>query len=100
MLKGEDNLSDISFTTSEGKFLEIHQGIPPRPFIGLSEEAEGEILAFMDTWFDSGISEGVRHYKEGARVMSGSQPGILTAPIGNQFRVAGAGFGGRYGPRV
>jgi len=97
-------VQDWSFTPESGprtgEYIELFGKLTPRPFIGLSEEAENEILAYMDGWFEFGISEGVRHYEEGARVMSGSAPGILTAPIGKQYRVAGAGFGGRFGPKV
>lgn len=31
------------------------QNLPPRPFIGLSEEAEGKILDLFDIWFSNGL---------------------------------------------
>ena len=49
------------------------QNLPPRPFIGLSAEAEGKILEAFDIWFSSGLaktsqsyfvsSAGVLHYR-------------------------------------
>lgn len=31
-------------------------GAPPRPFIGISEEAQDQIIAVFDAWFEGGVS--------------------------------------------
>lgn len=30
-------------------------GMPPRPFVGISEKAEAEIIAVFDAWFEGGV---------------------------------------------
>lgn len=51
---GEDN---VLLRTSEGG-----QNLPPRPFIGLSAEAEGKILELFDIWFSNGLAEATSSY--------------------------------------
>lgn len=38
------------------------QNIPPRPFIGLSAEAEGKILELFDIWFSNGLAEASKSF--------------------------------------
>jgi len=100
MLQGEGNPSDLSFTDRHGEFVELFQGIPPRPFIGLSGEAESEILAMLDTWVASGMTMAEEDFRMGSRIMSGSQTGTIVGTKGKQYMVAGKGFGGRFGPKI
>jgi len=87
------------------------QGIPPRPFIGLSEDAEDEIIAIFDRWMDFGIDFVEKEYRTrggGFRIgdtyiSKNYQVGTLTGALPGaggklQFRVSGKGFGGRFGP--
>jgi phage gpG-like protein len=39
------------------------QNIPPRPYIGLSAEAEAEILDAFDIWFSQGIEKAAKEFK-------------------------------------
>lgn len=39
-----------------------NQNIPPRPFIGLSDEAERRILELFDIWFSAGIDQATKNF--------------------------------------
>ena len=42
----------LKFATTEGR----GQATPARPFIGLSQEAEGQIVGVFDAWYDEGVN--------------------------------------------
>lgn len=52
---GEENI--LVRTSPEGS-----QNIPPRPFIGLSDEAEAKILELFDIWFSAGLEEATKQF--------------------------------------
>lgn len=54
------------------------QNIPPRPFIGLSAEAEAKILTLFDIWFSEGIEMSTRRFAV-------SSVGVLQARTGRGF---------------
>jgi phage gpG-like protein len=49
--------TELVRTPSEGD-----QNIPPRPFIGLSSEAEGKILELFDIWFSEGLAQASKKF--------------------------------------
>jgi len=55
-------------------------GAPPRPFIGISEEAQDEIIAVFDAWFEGGVSGFYVH--GGGTVQGRTSSGQFTKAIG------------------
>ena len=53
--------SDLSFTDNEGKFIQVWN-TPPRPFIGLSVEAEQKIEEVFDLWLSEGLGAASKKY--------------------------------------
>lgn len=91
------------FTTSAGG------AMPQRRFIGLSDQAEDEIIAMMEGWMGTVFVGAEQEYKaEGGGIFdigASYKGGILTESLPGgggklQYRVKGAGFGGRFGPRA
>lgn len=52
---GEENV--LMRTPGEGD-----QNIPPRPYIGLSDEAEAKILELFDIWFSAGLEQASKQF--------------------------------------
>ena len=79
--------SDFNLIEKAGKeyVKDVFTGLPPRPFIGLSDEAMAEITAEFESWFD-GLDYAFNKAGEFPIVGSTSlgQP-IVTTPHGPRF---------------
>lgn len=62
-IPAHESQSDPKLTTSKGS---RDQNLPPRPFIGLSQDAVDEIFIAFDQWWATGIEEATRKYKGGS----------------------------------
>lgn len=80
------------------EFREVKGGMPQRAFIGLSEDAEKQILVMMDQWLSGGLYRAETNFRN---------KNLIQAPSGMKFASKGAGgklqwrtSSGRFGPMV
>lgn len=76
---------DVLEKAGEKYAKDVTVGLPPRPFIGLSDEAMADITAEMESWF-SGLDYAFNNVGEFPIVgsLSSGQP-IVTTPAGPRF---------------
>jgi hypothetical protein len=96
-------------TTNTAPYTDETHNMHQRAFIGLSEMAEEEIEAYISSWLEAGLETAVVEFKGYQSPVFGIgsiyRGGTISRPAPGshgrlQYRVSGAGFGGRFGPML